>query len=235
MLSGKTSRNIVNKDFVRVLNPVDPWLDPARQVERQLQFRGKPESSISVTMRSRCAEILVLASYHGPRKDIGLLNPSLFAFGSSEVRDLGGKMDDTDADPPWPTEYNHAHHDIVSRQQEVASAMSRLSQSDPTRVLQYSEIQVLVEIARLMLRGDVNKRFKKYSAYRFRRLFEDGGVWRSSWLEVAKIVPDILYDENLMKKFRSMWNADRSEWDRIARALPQIKIDNRFSSGIQGR
>lgn len=233
-LPGKLVRNSVDKDFVRVLNPVDPWLDPARQNERQLQFLGTTES-ISVAMRARCAETLVLASYHGARQDIGPLKPSLFAFGSSEVQDVGGWMDDTDADPPWPTEYNHAHHDIVSGQQQVASAMSRLSQSDPARVLQYSEKQVLVEIARLMLRDDANKRFKKNSAYRFRRLFEDGGVWRDLWIEVAKIVPDILNDENLAKKLRSLWNADRREWERIACAIPQIKTDNRFSSGIRKR
>jgi len=228
---GVISCNSAKKDFVRVLDPVDPWLDPARQSDREKQFIGKTES-ISVAMRSRCADMLVLASFHGPRKSIGPLRPSLFAFASMEVKDVGGKMEDTDAQPPWPPEYNHAHHDIVSGQQIVASAMSGISQSDPARVLQYSESSVLAEIARLMQRTDADKRFRKNAAHRFRRLFADGGEWRDTWIEVAKTVPEIMHDDNVIRELRTLWSSDRAEWKRIASQLPQITRDAKYSSGI---
>jgi hypothetical protein len=222
----------VDKDFVRVLNPVDPWLDPARQNDREIQFIGKTES-ISVAMRSRCSDTLVLASFYGPRKDVGELRPSLFAFASLEVNKLGARLKDTDAQPPWPPEYNHAHHDIVSGRHLVASAMSRLSQFEPERILQYLDIPVLIEIARLMHRDDADNRFRKNAAYRFKRLFEDGGIWRDTWVEVAKAVPQIIYDDKVTSRFRSLWSSDRNEWRRIACELPQIASDPRFSSGMR--
>ncbi len=229
----RSVRSSAAKDFVRVLDPIDPWLDPSRQHDRVTQFIGSYEN-ISVAMRSRCPDELILASFHGPKRATGPINPlrpSLFAFASLEVKEAGGKIEDTDAKPPWPPEYNYAHHDIICNQQSVSAAMSKLSQSEPARVLKVDETTVLVEIARLMQRPDAQKRFRSNATNRFKRLFEDGGSWRDSWIEVAKIVPEIIYDPNVMRGLRSLWSHDRVEWQRIASHLPQLAEDTSFSSG----
>lgn len=219
--------------FVRVLNPVDPWLRSDAADERENQFMGGG-GNISVAMTSRCKDSIILASFHGARRKTGLIRPSLFCFYSQEVHGLGGNIEDTNADPPWPPEYNYAHHDITRAHRAVASAMSDLSQKDPSRVSQYSEISIFTEIALLLQRHDLpqeDKKFRPKAAYRLRRLFLDGVELREIWIEVAKAVPKIAYDEQIMSEFRRMWINDRKQWNELSAKLPIIANDKRFSSG----
>jgi hypothetical protein len=219
--------------FVRVLNPVDPWLKADAGDQRVSQFVGTSDK-ISIAMTSRCKDSIVLASFHGARRKPGFIRPSLFCFYYHEVNQLGGLIDDTSADPPWPPEYNHAHHDITTSHQAVASAMSELSQKEPTRVVIHSDISIFTEIARLLQRPDLpsnDKEFRPKAAYRLRRLFRDGGEFRDMWIEIAKIVPEIAYDQEIMAEFRKMWASNRQGWSELSARLPLIAGDKRFSSG----
>jgi hypothetical protein len=213
--------------FVRVVDPIDPWLDESRRSEQEEQFIGK-YADISVAMTSRCCESIVLASLHGARDDVGYLDPGVFRFLDSEVELAGGLLNDTDANPPWPPEYNHAHHDIVREHHSVARAMINYYEHESGRLVRYQEVDVFVEIAHLLQREDVIKRFRRNARKRLRRLFLDGGGFRELWLQVARNVPAILDDEDIQKEFRRLWNNDRVEWMRIAGVLPQIKGDPNF-------
>ncbi len=210
--------------FVRVIHPIDPWREDHSRIERIRDFQGRGEY-ISVAMIERCNELVILASFHGARREVGLAEPALFHFMCSEVIEDGAQLKDTDADPPWPQEYNHAHHDIVGAKAEVAASMVRRFQADAERISVVDESLVAITIAKLLHREDVHCRFKKNAAWRMRRLFQDGGSFREIWIQVAKQVPAVLSDELVKTEFRRLWNQNRAEWNRLALELPCITVD----------
>jgi hypothetical protein len=216
--------------FVRVVDPIDPWLEEGRHLEQVEQFIGR-YLSISVAMTSRCCECSVLASFHGARNEVGELNPTVFRFSDFEVARAGGRLVDTDAIPPWPGEYNHAHHDITEGQRSVAIAMVGHYKLDRCRLVHFDETDILIEIAKLLQREDVDPRFNKYARKRLRRLFRDGGNFREIWLAVAMEVPAIIEDDNIKQQFRRIWSSERAEWIRISGKLPQISCDPVYSTG----
>ena len=143
--------------FVRVVDPIDPWLDESRRSEQEEQFIGK-YADISVAMTSRCCESIVLASLHGARDDVGYLDPGVFRFLDSEVELAGGLLNDTDANPHWPPEYNHAHNDIVREHHSVARAMINYYEHESGRLVRYQEVDVFVEVFRRPEVNEVNRR-----------------------------------------------------------------------------
>ncbi len=201
--------------FVRVLFPSDPWTasSTAPHAERFKGFLGR-YGNISVAMESRCDALTVLAVYHGARREVGLEGPAYYRFFDREVHNVGGALEDTPAIPPWPDEYNHAHHDIVSGQKEVADYMAQVYECDKGRVQWEEELQVLKEIAALLTREDVDKKFKKGAEYRFRRMFRDKGHERELWKNVAKIHSVLLEDQATKKELCKLYNdkSTRREW-----------------------
>ena len=213
--------------FVRVLHPIDPWLDPQYSVERPKHFRGE-YGFTSVAMTAYCGELLVLASFHGARREVGPPNPAVFRFTRAEALEVGGIIRDTDANPPWPPEYNQAHHDIVAGQDQVAEAMATCYENDPRRMAIHNEVDLLVVIALLLERADVNERFRKHAIWRLRRMFEEN---QQIWIQVAKQVPSILADEQIRRAFRRLWSENRIEWQSFAEELPQLTEGNGFRAG----
>lgn len=204
--------------FVRVLDPSDPWLDHgATAEERADNFRGRRDWDISVAMESRCPPLTVVAVLHGARREVGLSHPAHYRFATDEVESVGGALCDTPAEPPWPDDYNHAHHDIVGQQQAVSERMAALFSEDGDRVRRHPELKVLLRIAELLFREDVHKKFKKHAAYRFTRLFDDGGEERELWISVAEQYPALLELPLVLKELRRMYHdtTRREEWREI--------------------
>ncbi len=162
-----------------------------------------------------------MAVFHGARNEPVLHRPAYFRFTDVEVRDAGGELEDTPADPPWPADYNHAHHDILHGQQSVAIAMAGLHAEDPNRLVRGEELQILREMAKLLALDHVDEKFKKYAARRFRRLFSDGGAERALWLEVAKAAPCLVDDNETAKRIRKLYQSKetREEWVSLMGAL----------------
>jgi hypothetical protein len=203
-----------SEPFVRVLDPSDPWLNERTLDERVANFRGKPEWDISVAMETRCAPLTVLAALYGARREVGLVDPAYYLFTEREVLDVGGQLKDTPADPPWPGDYNHAHHDVVASHMAVATHMAELYALDNERVRWPDELEVLRHIADLLARQDVHQKYEKGATYRFRRMFEDGGNERRLWIEVAKSHHFLLDQPTVSKELRKMHQnkEKRAEW-----------------------
>lgn len=205
--------------FVRVLDPSDRWLNPAsfNEDERAQNFRGRAEWDISVAMELRCRAERVVACLHGARRDVTLDRPAYFRFTKSEVEGAGGELRDTDAAPPWPEDYNKAHHDIVKEHARVANRMAALFAEDPDRVSEVAEHVVLCEIAALLAQPDVHEKFQKGATYRFRRMYEDGGSERERWIAVARGHRVLLSNPNVLADLRKMYQdkARRAEWTTL--------------------
>jgi hypothetical protein len=189
--------------FVRVLAPADPWLQESKgdMRSRAQHFKGK-SPAISVAKEDRCNVLRVLAAFHGSRKEAVLGLQAFYRFDESEVLVANGELADTDAAPPWPSDYNHAHHDICKGQDSVADHMAALHDSDPGRVNVVDEADVLACIAALLGEPDVGKKFEKNARRRFRRMFEEE---RGLWVQVASREKTLLADAEIQKAFRKMY------------------------------
>lgn len=205
-----------SETFVRVLDPSDPWVfaDRFNRAQRQENFRGRLDWDISVAMACRCPPVRVLASFHGARRDAVLDSPAYYVFDGKEVSRLGGRLDDTDAVPPWPEDYNHAHHDVCDACHAVSRHMADRYEKEPNRVTAKDEEEVLVVIAGLLREPNVPQRFKKHASYRFRRMFEDGGDRRSLWGRVANKEKVLLEDPSVRTSIRRMYQdlSSRGDW-----------------------
>jgi hypothetical protein len=203
--------------FVRVLDPSDRWLNPASDADRAHNFRGKEEWDISVAMEARCRADRVVACLYGARREVALDRPAYFRFTEPEVEGVGGELKDTDAKPPWPKDYNDAHHDIVKERDKVADQMARFFSEDPGRVSEVSEHLVLCEIASLLAESDAHEKFQKGASYRFRRMYEDGGDERQRWIGVAREHRVLLNNTTVLADLRKMFQnkARRDEWTAL--------------------
>ena len=222
-------RNGQGATFVRVLNPSDRWLNPASfgDADRVQNFRGKPEWDISVAMEMHCRADRVVACLHGARREVTLDQPAYFRFTKSEVEGAGGALSDTDAVPPWPEDYNKAHHDIVKEHASVAKHMAKLFAKDRGRVSEANEHDVLCEIAELLASQDVHKKFLDNATYRFRRMYQDGGSERRRWIAVARAHRVLLNQSTVLADIRKMYQnkATRSEWTALMDDLEIIGTD----------
>lgn len=212
------------KGFVRVLDPVDPWLDPKEYTDEQRQenFRGRTDWDISEAMEARCPPPRVLAALHGQRRDPMLDRPAYYRFQRKEVQKVGGDLEDTPSDPPWPDDYCHAHHDVVRAHDEVAAHMAALHADNPERVSAEREVDILILIAELLEDSGVHRRFKKNATYRFKRMFLDGGAERELWIRIAKVHPFLLEQDTVSKELRRMYQdrgEGRREWVELMDAV----------------
>jgi len=211
--------------FVRVLDPSDRWLNPASfdDEDRAQNFRGRPEWDISVAMELHCRADRVVACLHGARREVTLNQPAYFRFTKPEVEGAGGELNDTDAMPPWPEDYNKAHHDIVKGHASVAERMAALFAADSGRVSEASEHDVLCEIAAILAQYDVHERFQRNAQYRFRRMFKDGGEERRRWIAVAQVHRVLLKDHEVLTDLRKMYQ-DKASRDDWATLMGELRI-----------
>lgn len=234
LTGGRAEAPTQQKPFVRVLDPSDPWLgkDATKKRERTAVFRGKQHHHISVAMECRCEPARVVAVLHGARRDVVLGQTAFFRFTDDEVTQVGGTLEDTEAIPPWPDDYNHAHHDITQNQDRVAAHMVGLHELNQIRVCEVDELDILVRIAKLLTTPNVHPKFQKAARYRFGRMFKDGGRERDLWEKVAARelgILEINSTEKALKRLFQDKGQGRKEWtalfDRLG--VPMAKR-NRF-------
>lgn len=151
--------NTVSDGFIRIL-PADPWLDPATDAETlTTEFRGK-YASISVCQTSACTPVRALAAFYGHTSRPTPLSPSVLRFSRDEVETSGGTLTKTDAHPPWPSDYNDAHHDVGGDLDAVAAAMAARSRAEPARCEAVDRMQFMAEVVALAVLADAPDDFK---------------------------------------------------------------------------
>jgi hypothetical protein len=223
----------------RVLEPPDPWLDELDQAVRASEFRGRYQA-ISVYATDTCSELTILAGFYGPSGRAGPVRPSYFRFGEQETVNAGGKLKSTDCNqhlPPecrWPLEYNEAHHDIVEGQDEVASYMAERSVYEVTRIVVVTRGALLKQIAIVLARNGVYKRFHKYGWRRLRRLLRDGlnnPDEARLWASIAMVAPHLLQDETSQRYIRQLYQEREELWEEIAERVPTLKSHKLYSTG----
>jgi len=187
------------RPFSRMLEPGDPWLEhPGHHEAQALNFRGAYDG-ISVCDNTICAAVTALAAFYGARHDTGPLRPMYLRFTPGEVDQVGGELRPTDAKPPWPPEYDDAHHDIVDGQDAVAEHMADLFRSDPSRRILVTREEMLHGIFKLLARDDVHARFRKNARWRARKLFVEE---RELWNRLAERHAILKADSTVQKELR---------------------------------
>jgi hypothetical protein len=140
-----------------------------------------------------------MAVFFGCRKGLEPPRPVYMSFFHDEVTDNGGRLEKTDAIPPWPTEYNAAHHEIVEREDDVAAYMTRAYSLDETRLVSMDRETLLAEVCRLLERPDAHTRLIAAASWRFRKLFSQE---RSLWDSLADRFPHLREDQQIKKLLR---------------------------------
>jgi hypothetical protein len=216
--------------FCRVLDPVDPWVEPASDEERAANFHGRSEST-SVASLVSCTTGLVMAGFYGPSRYQIPLNPHCFRFTDEEVRRAGGDLHQTPSDPPWPPEYSEAHHDLTGDQVAVASAMVQHFNADQSRAEPVSRIVILGQICALLARADIHRRFGRNGWRRIRKLLELPKERVELWAPLASDHPHLLDDSVTQQRLRRLYNVDRTAWERVAARVPRVGEDPDFGQG----
>lgn len=214
------------REFCRMVEKPDSWTEPGSLDTRADEFRGKYDD-ISVAHTANCPPELVLASLIGSRRGVGPVIAYYYRFLESEAIAAGGKLKPTDAEPPWPPEYNEAHHDIHEGQSEVARHMAHLHDGDRARVVEVPQVVYLGILADLLVRSGVHERFTKNGWKRLRRLFEDEpGVWAA----LAATRPHMLADATIRSTIRTWYQKNREKYEELAAKLPTLR-EKGFTTG----
>lgn len=216
------------RDFARVLDPVDPWLEPAGEEARAQAFRGRHDP-MSVAALASCSPALVLASFYGPASYQMPVEPYYFRFTDREAERDGGRLDASPSDPPWPPEYSEAHHDLIGDQPAIARSMTARHDADPRRAVPVSRLDVLRGIASLLARPDVHEEFRKKGWKRLRGLLKLRVDREEVWVPLALDYAHILDDPPTQTEFRKLYNNNRQEWNDVAGRVPRVAEDPQFS------
>lgn len=196
------------RPFCRMLEPGDPWLEhPGDGQAQALNFRGQYDG-ISVCDNTVCEAVSALAAFYGARKSMGPLQPMYLRFTPAEAQAVGGRLRSTDAKPPWPPEYNDAHHDVVAGRDAVATEMARLYHDDAGRRVLVSREAMLDAIFALLGRDDVHERFRKSASWRARKLFKEE---RELWNDLAERHPHLAADPTVQKELRKEEQARKAK------------------------
>ncbi len=219
----------VNRRFCRVLDPVDPWLEPDSSDELLSEkFKGKHDK-MSVACVDACTPTRVLASFYGPATYILPPFPHHFPFIESEAQDAGAVLEPEAAIPPWPLEYSSAHHNLVGEQLPIAQKMVALHRAQ-TRSTEIPRCEVLDDICILLARPDVHETFKANGQKHIRRLLKSRVEMMECWLPLAEKHAHLLDDPTCQKTLRDLSESDLNEWKKYADRLPRLKTDQRFRS-----
>lgn len=219
----------VDRKFSRVLEPVDPWLDPQSSDEvLSEKFKGKHDK-MSVACLDSCAATRVLASFYGPATYILPAFPHHFPFMESEARAAGAVLEHEDAIPPWPPEYSSAHHNLQGNQLQIAREMVGLHRAQK-RSVEIPRCDVLDDICCLLARSDVHQAFKTNGQKHIRRLLKSRVEMLECWLPLAEKHEHLLDDPSCQKVLRELNESDPDVWKKYAERLPRVKDDQRFRS-----
>ncbi len=184
--------------FCRVLEPVDPWRVECSEEVRAANFRGRAGRT-SVANQETCPPRVVMAAFYGSSRRLEPSKPACMAFRPSEVAANGGRLEKSDADPPWPPEYNDAHHEITQGEDSVALFMARAFAQDESRLIQVEREEHFAEVCALLSRPDAHKQLVQNSSWRLRKLFKEE---RSLWDSLAARFPRIRDDQEIVRQLR---------------------------------
>ncbi|HKY36518.1 MAG TPA: hypothetical protein VJN18_11300 [Polyangiaceae bacterium] len=120
-------------------------------------------------------------------------------FKRREIDENGGALEKSDAIPPWPPEYNEAHHEITRGEEPVARHMAKAFASDRARMTSVTRQDLFAEICRLFERPDAHRKLTDATGWRLRRLFKDE---RQFWEELAQRFPALRKDPTIEKELR---------------------------------
>lgn len=187
-----------NSSFCRVLHPADPWLGQATDEDRAAHFMGA-HGKTSVADRSACPSEVVMAAFYGSSRRLEPPQPVYMSFGRNEVEANGGVLQSSDADPPWPPEYNDAHHEITAGEPLVASYMAAAFARDGSRMSMLGRDVLFMQICELLGRPDRHEQFAKNSSWRLRRLFREE---RDLWESLAARFTFLRQDAEVQKQLR---------------------------------
>lgn len=191
----------------RVLEPSDPWSGESSREERARYFQGQYDA-ISVTDQTGCPPLRALAVFHGCRSGPGPLEPAYAVFTESEVAQAGGVLSDTDADPPWPDDYNAAHRDITGDLPRVAEYFAELLPTERGRQVFVTRFTLLDEMSKLLREEPSNARFTKPVKRRMRALFREE---RPLWDRLRAEHPHLADDQDIQKQLRKEEQANRGK------------------------
>lgn len=123
------------------------------------------------------------------------------AFRPGEVEANGGRLEKSDAEPPWPPEYNDAHHEITQGEHSVAQFMARAFAQDDTRMVMVDREELFSEMCALLTRPDAHQQLTKNSSWRLRRLFkEERPLWESLALRFPRLRDDLEIQKQLRRE-----------------------------------
>lgn len=185
------------ESFCRVLQPADPWINDCPEDERVANFSGGGSTSVAAV--EICSPLRVLASFYGMRRGHVPLKGRYIDFTRSEAERQGGVLRSSDADPPWPDDYNRAHHEIVAGAEAVARYVARLFGDNRRDCSIVERDELLEEICRLFSLTDVHQKFEENTRKRLRRLFEQE---RELWDDLASRHPKLREDPQIKKALR---------------------------------
>lgn len=224
-MAGKTP----DRPFCRVVQRHDPWTWPQTLNERALEFMGNYDD-ISVAHMDQCPPALVIAAFYGPRSELGPLTPYYYRFVDSEIIAAGGELASTDAEPPWPPEYNAAHHDVTKGHREVSVQMAEYHSMDNERLVALPRLRFLEGVVALLARPDAHEqgKFCRGGWKRLRRLIQEEP---ELWASLAQNGPHLLDDEQSRKNVRELFRKQRDAWERVADLIPRLRRERIFSTG----
>jgi hypothetical protein len=191
----------------RILEPSDPWSGECTRAERAANFQGKYDA-ISVTDQTGCHPLRALAVFYGIRGGTGPLEPAYAVFTELEVHQAGGQLTDTDADPPWPDDYNAAHRDIIGDLPRVADYFAELLPTDSRRSVFVTRPDMLAEMCKILREQPANAKFTDRVKKRMRDLFRDE---RPLWDQLAAEHPYLSDDPVIQRELRKEEQANRSK------------------------
>jgi hypothetical protein len=154
--------------FCRVLHTADPWCTECSDDARAANFKGAAGRT-SVANQEVCPSRLVMAAFYGSGRRLEPPRPAYMAFRTSEVEANGGRLEKSDAEPPWPPEYNDAHHEIAEGEDSVAQFMARAFAQDGTRMVLVDREELFSEMCALLTRPNPHEQ----------RCSEDNGAARA--------------------------------------------------------
>lgn len=162
------------RQFARILYPSDPWFqEPGDVAQLAVEFAGVYDDGTSVCDLTVCSAELALAAFYGNTTRPTPTTPAWLSFTDEEVLGAGGLLHPSPAEPPWPSEYSNAHHNVVGNRQAVANAVVTLARAEPHRRRVVDRAHLVSLIVELSQRRDAPPKFMENTRKRMRRIHRE--------------------------------------------------------------
>ncbi len=220
-----------SREFGRVLDPIDVWLQDAADGELIENLRGDGRYDMSVAdLSGSCTPSSLFAAFYGPTTKAIPDVAYYFSFTGQEAANAGATLKKCSALRPWPREYDEAHHDLEGHGGQISANMIALHRS-ASRSRPVSKLDILDEICRCLAREDTRTRLKKPELRRvwaqISRLISLPKT-QMLWVELARRHPHILEHRRSQELIRELYVDDRERWNMLAELVPRLRDDQKF-------